>query len=367
MNSENEIAIDLFNKAPFGYLITQKDGTIIKVNDTLLKLLDMSREALLEKMRFQDLISVGGGIYYETHYLPLLIHQKEVKEINFEIRNHQGQRIPVLVNTTAIEKAAGKLTFLSTIIDISQRKQYERELFLAKEEAQEISNKLKEANQELERFSHVLSHDLKSPIINIVNILELFEKAPLTPEKSSKYLKLVKNSAKSLLDLINGVLQFHINSDIDHQKSEKINTKELITKVVQIADPESKIELHVIDIEKTIETYPVIIEMILLNLMVNAIKYNDKATVRLELSVSSDEEYYHFSLSDNGRGIDSKDYDRIFEPSQTLSLKDRYNSKGTGLGLSYVKRMVEKLGGSIKVESALGEGSTFSFTLLKAI
>jgi PAS domain S-box-containing protein len=366
MNAEHDISIDLFNKAPFGYLITMENGTIIRINDALLKLLHMSREEIVGKKRFQDLITMGGRIYYDTHYFPLLIHQKEIQEINFEIQSDLGEKIPVLVNTSVIEKEPGQLTLLSTIMDISQRKLYEQELFLAKKDALAISTKLEEANKELEQFSHVLSHDLKSPIINIVNILALFEKSTLSEERSEMYMKLIKNSANSLLEMINGVLQYHINSDIGRQTPERIETLTLVKKVAQIADPESKVEMKVNIEEKTILTFPIVIEMILLNLMVNAIKYNDEETVQLELAISSDEVHYHFSISDNGRGIDLEDHDRIFEPSQTLALKDRFNKQGTGLGLSYVKKMVEKLGGAIKVQSKLGHGSTFSFTILKS-
>jgi PAS domain S-box-containing protein len=365
MNLENHIAIDLFNKAPFGYFITKEDGTIIKINDTLLSLIQSNRDALLGKKRFQDLLNVGGRIYYETHYLPLLIHQKEVQEINFDIRSNKGTNIPVLVNTNVIKEEGGQLFFLSTVIDISQRKLYERELYLAKERAQEVSKKLEEANQELKNFSIVLSHDVRSPLVNIITFLNLVNDDMLAEEERPKLFDLIKNSTSGLLDMVDGILKYHINSDIDNQIPKKITIQALITKIAQIADPESKIELTIVDEEKTIETYNVIIEMVLLNLLVNAIKYNDKEIVRINFLTSSDEKYYHFTMSDNGRGIDEKDFKRIFEPSRTLEVKDRFNSKGTGLGLSYVKKLVEKLGGAIKVQSKLGIGSTFSFTIIK--
>jgi PAS domain S-box-containing protein len=365
MNLENHIAIDLFNKAPFGYIITKEDGTIIKINDTLLSLIQSNRDELLGKKRFQDLLNVGGRIYYETHYLPLLTHQKEVQEINFDIQSNKGINIPVLVNTNVIKEEGGQLFFLSTVIDISQRKLYERELYLAKERAQEVSKKLEEANQELKNFSVVLSHDVRSPLLNIIILLNMVNDDMLSEEERSEFFDLIRNSTSGLLDMVDGILKYHISSDIDNQILKKISIQALITKIAQIADPESKIELTIVDEEKTIETYNVIIEMILLNLLVNAIKYNDKEIVRINFLTSSDEKYYHFTMSDNGRGIDEKDFKRIFEPSRTLEVKDRFNSKGTGLGLSYVKKLVEKLGGAIKVQSKLGIGSTFSFTIIK--
>lgn len=366
MNSDNHIAIDLVNKAPFGYIITKEDGTIIKINDTLLSLIQSNRDALLGKKRFQDLLNIGGRIYYETHYLPLLIHQKEIQEINFDIRSNKGSNIPVLVNSNVINEEGGQLFFLSTVIDISQRKLYERELYLAKERAQEVSKKLEEANQELKNFSIVLSHDIRSPLHNIISFLNLVNDDTLSDEERSELFDLIRNSTRDLLDMVDGILKYHIS--IDNQIPKKISAQDLIYKIAQIEDPESKIELTIVDEEKTIETYNVIIEMILLNLLVNAIKYNDKdkEIVKINFLTSSDEKYYHFTMSDNGRGIDEKDFKRIFEPFKTLAVKDRFNSKGTGLGLSYVKKLVEKLGGALKVQSKLGIGSTFSFTIIKS-
>lgn len=369
MSVENNIDIDLYHKAPFGYITTHVDGTIININETLLKLIQADSKDLLGKKRFQDLLTVGGKIYYETHYLPLLIHQKEVQEISFDIRYQDGERIPVLVNTTGVKSKNGELYYLSSVIDISQRKLFERELMLATEKAQDFSKKLKEANQELHNFAHVLTHDVKTPLNNIIGLLDLFESGLQSGdlEDSNKYLRLIKTSTISLVDLIDGILKYHLNSDLANQKLTSITPKELINKVAKIVDPESKIELETVGELKAIETYTVILEMILLNLMVNAVKYNDKEIVKLKFSVSSDERFYRFSLSDNGRGIAEKDFQRIFEPLNTLEIKDRFNSKGTGLGLSYVKKMVEKMGGTIQLESKLGEGSRFSFTILKSI
>jgi len=367
MEFEDDAALDLFNRAPFGYITTLPDGTIVNINDTLLQLIGSERSQLVGKKRFQDLLTIGGRIYHETHYLPLLLHQKEVQEVNFELRSSAGNTIPVLVNTIVIEKENTSTHFLTTIVDITQRKLYEKELFLAKEQAETFSNKLEKTVDELQHFAHVLSHDVKSPLKNIIGLLELFKSGAMDNDKdaSAKYLNLVLTSTKEVLNMVDGILQYHVNSDIENQRPEKIDVKELIQKIMRLADPESQIDLTIKNKVKTVNSYPSLVEMILHNLVVNAIKYNDKPQVKLEFTTHSDNKFYHFAIADNGRGIATEDLEKIFESSKTLNLKDRFNSQGTGLGLANVKRMIEKLGGEIQVESTIEVGSVFSFSILK--
>jgi signal transduction histidine kinase len=104
---------------------------------------------------------------------------------------------------------------------------------------------------------------------------------------------------------------------------------------------------------------------VLINLCVNAIKYNDKEHGHVHLSVADKGQYYRFHVKDNGPGIPQAEFSRIFDIFSTLGQKDRYNNVGQGIGLSTVKRLVERMDGEISVASALGTGSTFTFTISK--
>jgi PAS domain S-box-containing protein len=132
MNDES--AEDLYENAPCGYLSAMPDGGIVRVNATFLRWTGYRREDLVGVKRFQDLLTVGGRIYHETHYAPLLRMQGTVREIAVEIVGADGRRLPVLVNSVLVRDAAGAPQVVrTTIFDATERKGYERELLVARD------------------------------------------------------------------------------------------------------------------------------------------------------------------------------------------------------------------------------------------
>ncbi|MFM9945531.1 MAG: PAS domain-containing protein, partial [Bacteroidia bacterium] len=175
----------LYHHAPCGYLYTMEDGTLIDVNDTFLALTGYSREEIIENKRFEDFLSIGGKIYYETHFAPLLHMRGEVSQISFDFIRKDETRFPVLIN--AIKKSANdKPNYIQFIVlDITQRKQYEMELMNAKRKSEELLTQLSKVNEELtsniqviaeqshqleklnatkDKFFSIVAHDLKSPL-----------------------------------------------------------------------------------------------------------------------------------------------------------------------------------------------------------
>ena len=129
----DETAEELLEHAPCGYLSTAMDGTLMRVNETFLRWTGYGRDELVGVKRFQDLLSVGGRIYHETHYAPLLRMQGSVREIAVEIVTAGGERLPVLVNSVLVRDAAGAPVAVRTIVfDATERKLYERELLVAR-------------------------------------------------------------------------------------------------------------------------------------------------------------------------------------------------------------------------------------------
>lgn len=125
---------DLYEHAPCGYLSTLPDGSIVRVNETLLRWTGYGREELVGRRRFIDLLTPGGRIYHETHYAPLLQMQHAVREIALEILCADGSRLPVLVTSLLREDAGGRpLAIRTTVFDATDRKAYERELLRARE------------------------------------------------------------------------------------------------------------------------------------------------------------------------------------------------------------------------------------------
>ena len=358
---------ELYDSAPCGFLSTNPVGLITRMNQTFLDLIGYDAEEVVAQKTLQDLLTVGGKLYYETHYRPLLVHEKEAREISFYLITKNNRRIPVLVNTKAIVKSSGEEVYISTIVDNSHRKQYEKELLVAKQRADQLTIDYSKANEELKHLAHAVTHDIKTPMSNILMMFEFFEQnfSTFTEDGIRAYLSRIKDASFRLSDMVTRILSYYTNSDLNTTEIDVIELPTLFAKILSICDPEGTIEPQLLGKCKEMRSYSVVIELILLNLIVNALKYNDKETVRIELTVTESAEFYHLSVKDNGKGIKKEHLSSIFEPLKTLGVTDRFNQKGTGLGLSYVQRMVTKLGGEISVASELGVGSTFSFTVGK--
>jgi signal transduction histidine kinase len=109
------------------------------------------------------------------------------------------------------------------------------------------------------------------------------------------------------------------------------------------------------------------LQQILLNLIGNAIKYNDKKQIEIKIDFIEEQDYYKFQVRDNGTGIDPKYQHRIFDIFEIIAVEDRFGKRGTGIGLSTVKKLVERLGGIISVNSVLDQGTVFEFTIEKEV
>ncbi|MGW7281084.1 PP2C family protein-serine/threonine phosphatase [Streptomyces sp. NPDC054844] len=142
---------ELYESAPCGYLSTLMDGTIAKINATLLGWLGLEREAVVGRMRFADLLTVGGKLYHETHFAPLLQMKGEISGIALEIKTAGGGRLPVLVSSVVKHSSEKEpLLIRTTVFDASDRRSYEQELLRRKQEAEEARRQAEEAREQAE-------------------------------------------------------------------------------------------------------------------------------------------------------------------------------------------------------------------------
>ena len=116
---------------------------------------------------------------------------------------------------------------------------------------------------------------------------------------------------------------------------------------------------------KKIDTYPILLDQILINLFTNSLKYSNKKIAEIELFVSESTSHYLFVVKDNGPGIDKKHQGDIFNLFKTATFKDQFGNKGNGIGLATVKKIIGKLGGEVYIESELGHGTEFHFSISK--
>lgn len=144
--------VKLYEQAPCGYLSTAPDGMIVKVNRTFLTLTGYTREALVGRRLFSDLLTAGGRIYHETHYAPMLEMQGRVREIALDIVRADGRRLPVLVNSVLERDASGRPAMIRTaVFDATERRQYEVELLRAKQDAEAAEARAKALTRTLQQ------------------------------------------------------------------------------------------------------------------------------------------------------------------------------------------------------------------------
>ncbi|WP_025742255.1 sensor histidine kinase [Aquimarina pacifica] len=226
---------------------------------------------------------------------------------------------------------------------------------------------LRKRNEDLQKFASRVSHDLKSPLANIISITELLKDSneDKLNEESLQYLEYLKISSHSLKDYIDGILRFYKNDDLLKAAKETIEISSLIEELKNITDTEHVINLICKSDIEEIYTYKSALMRILINLVTNAIKYNSKQDIKIEIRISEDDDFYNFSVTDNSDGIPKEYIDKIFELFSVVGVADRNGNMGTGIGLASVKKIVNNLGGQISVTSVLNEGSTFDFSLSK--
>lgn len=218
---------------------------------------------------------------------------------------------------------------------------------------------------EFANFAYIISHDLKSPLRAIQILTEWIarENGECLNESGQEHLALLQDRVKRMDNIIDGVSQY---SRIGREKiqSESVDLNQTVDYILAVLTIPGHIRCTKRRNLPVVQCKRMHVEQVFQHLIDNAVKYMDKSEGKIEIDFDEDNHFWRFSVSDNGPGIDERYHKQIFEIFQTLHSKDDVNSRGIGLTLS--KRIVETAGGRLWVESRIGAGSTFYFTLPKA-
>lgn len=221
-------------------------------------------------------------------------------------------------------------------------------------------------NEELDRFAYVAAHDLKSPCNNMRMLTGLLKDnyAEELDEEGNWVVQSIESSASLMAGLVDGILQHTKAINTPEVEKVKFDFGQLIRDIEQVIQMPAGFTLTYEANPEELYTARAVLQQILINLIVNAIKYNDKEHGHIFVEVGEDNANYLFSVTDNGPGIAPSQHESIFDLFSTLGT-DNQGRKGHGIGLATVKRLVERLDGSITVDSEKGKGSTFRFSLQK--
>jgi PAS domain S-box-containing protein len=370
---------ELYENAPCGYLSSTVDGMIVKVNTTFASWLGYEKEQLAGQLRLLDLLTIGGKIFYETHFALLIRMYGEVNEIAMDFKRKDGGILSCLVSARQKRDSAGTpLVNRVTIFNTTERRRYEQELMVAKRRAEEISadlvrtnselarsnGALLKANEELGEFAYAASHDLQEPLRTITAYAQLLERRHRQDLKGDALLFLgnIVEGSQRMQALIGDLLSLSqaqgshlILRPTNLSEPLRIAISNLRSAIEESGAIISSGELPVvsIDIARTTQLFQ--------NLLGNAMKYRKpEEQPRIEVSSSRGPREWTFSVRDNGTGFEPKFAEQIFGMFKRLHGREIL---GTGIGLALCKKIVESHGGHIWAESTPGEGSVFRFTI----
>ena len=494
----NESVEDLYEEAPCGYVTTTVEGRIVKANRTFLEWVGYESADLMDKKRLVDLFTVGGRMYFETHFNLLLRMQDSVNEIALDLVTKDGRVLPSLMNARQKRDAAGepvlnrftifnaserrmyerdlvaardlyqttlasigdgvvstgaeaRITFMNpeaerlsgwkeeeargrlieevlilqrednnenienpvrhalrvgnvvglahpTVLvskdgrvitvddsaspirngngeiigavlvfrDVTDRRRVQRELVEAQDLAQRMIKELRRSNDDLAQFAAVASHDLRSPLNNVLQFAQLLERRYSDELGDGKeMLAMLIASAKRMGNLIQDLLRYArftsggasavVPTDCNVAMASALNNLNAAIENSEAVVTHDSLPVALIDATHLVQIFQ--------NLIGNAIIYRGHAPPSIQLRVADSGGFWLFSCADNGLGIGVNYQEQIFEPFKRLH---GHEVPGSGIGLAICKRAIDRAGGKIWVNSEEGKGSTFFFTLPKA-
>ncbi len=376
------------------YIAIEKDITIWKENETALKTLLTEKSEVIESIGYafisvdkkwninywnkmaeivlkKTASSVIGKNLWNIYSIAInsqayLFYHKAIKEQQpnhfeyYSIENNCWYEI------SAYPTANGLSIYFK---DINERKKTQIELSQLNENLRKYADRLKQSNKELEEFAHVVSHDLQEPLRMVSSFLTLLEKRyhNKLDDKAKEYIQFAIDGAKRMRNIIKDLLNYS-QFNINEYPIETVNLKAIIEEVElvlkkQILD--SRVNIHITQFP-TIQFNKFLLITIFEQLVGNGIKFQAKGNhPTIEIDYHETVDFWNFSIKDNGIGIDQIYHKKIFFVFKRLNSLDDYS--GNGLGLSLIKKIIDQVGGEIRIDSTPDIGSCFYISLPKKI
>ncbi|WP_421853882.1 sensor histidine kinase [Marinomonas sp.] len=323
--------------APHGVLVVDSDGIIKLSNDALCQSFGYSSDELLN----QKMNMLLPQRYRHHHdHLRQTFHQDPTPRMmgvgrDLTALHKDGREFPVEIGLSPFEDEEGSSMVLISLLDITHRKRMELEL--------------RETNTNLEEFTYVASHDLRSPLRGIADLLEWIQEdlGPDTLPDVTRNLGRIDIRIQRMEQLIDNLLTY-ARAGKSESNTQEINANTLLDNIAElIVIPEGFTITRDIQLENFTSVWTPL-ETVIRNLISNAIKHHDQELGSITIACKAENNFCHFTICDDGPGIPESAFTRIFRLFQTVTSSEQ---SGTGIGLSVSRRLVETYGGRISVET----------------
>ncbi len=353
-----------------GLLIVDPKGQIMLANDAFGSFVSEDPEALqgrnASELAWRD--GAGKPLAKEDYPWMRAIRSGQVQKSEpLQLRTGDGKTLDLQVSCSPVMAENGKATgALVSFDDISELRKKELELEKSRAEAEA-------ANQAKSAFLANMSHEIRTPMNAILGFTEILKRGYVQNQKESlRYLNIINSSGKSLLDLINDILDL---SKVESGKMEmeitRIQPYRIVYEAIQVlalraSEKGIRLDYDVVgEIPEYIESDPTRLRQMIINLVGNAIKFTEEGGVRVVCRFRDDpvKPMMEFEITDSGIGMTPEQLENIFNPFVQADSSTTRRFGGTGLGLTISKRFAEALGGDIHVTSEPGKGSTFTIAI----
>jgi PAS domain S-box-containing protein len=354
----------LLERLPESVVVYDMDGRAVFINSAFEKTFGWSREAVLGK----KIDFVPPELEAETQAAVKKLLADGEESVFFETKRlaKKGDILDVQINTAPFHDPSGqKVGNIVILNDITERKRMEDELIEAKQIADE-------ANKAKSDFLANMSHEIRTPMNAVIGMTHLALKTELT-SKQQDYLHKIQSSANSLLGIINDILDFSkIEAGKLDMEAVDFNLEDVLDNLGNLVSvkAQEKEDLEVLfatdqNVPRFLVGDPLRLGQILINLANNAVKFTDSGEIVVSTDLvnqTEDQVTLKFAVSDTGIGLTKEQAANLFQSFTQADTSTTRKYGGTGLGLAISKKLANMMGGEIWVESAPGQGSTFSFT-----
>jgi PAS domain S-box-containing protein len=351
--SEKSQEIDtILNLIPDGILIANQFGKVIASNKAYHTLTGYSKEEIVGKSASEiPAVEISEKMNLWEN-MKTVLTKGELEGFEFTYRHADGSRKWGEARAKLFRTGFFSGGAIAVMRDITERKKKDEEL-------ERLVNDLERSNRELDDYTYAVSHDLKSPLRTIGSfsnfLLEDYSES--LDDQGKEYLGRMQSATHRMTELIDDLLKISRVGRMD-TNIEFIDMNEIVNDIISdnssmLEDKNGKImagELPSIDSQK------IWVKQLLANLVNNGLKFNESSNPTVWIECEEKEDHYLFSVGDNGIGIEKKHHEKIFKIFQRLHTLEEY--PGTGAGLHICKKIVESLGGEIRIESEVGKGTT---------